>query len=187
MKPFLNTALAAVIALTMLASPLEALIVYTPLRTTIENDGRTQTDLNRDGVPDFLVSVVSQRFQEGRCLGRDGFMVSVTIRPLQPEGGIVVAFPGQVQLLPLGTEIDSGSNFELDRAENIFRYIGCPADRNFAGYIGQQFVVNGNVRYAWAYMTVQMTSGYTVLVTVTGYAYETIPGLSIVTGQLVGI
>ena len=50
-------------------------------------------------------------------------------------------------------------------------------------YLGLKFVVNGNTHYGWARLSV--SSGF-VTATLTGYAYETIPNKSIITGKTKG-
>ena len=52
-------------------------------------------------------------------------------------------------------------------------------------YLGLKFFINGKVHYGWARLNVHWyvpdVSG-----TLTGYAYETVPGKSIITGQTKG-
>ena len=54
-------------------------------------------------------------------------------------------------------------------------------------YLGLKFTAGGNVHYGWARFNVTLVNpspiGYGFHVTLTGYAYETIPNKPIITGQ----
>ena len=58
-------------------------------------------------------------------------------------------------------------------------------------YLGVNFQVNGQTHYGWARLSVLLHcgrgGGCTFVVTLTGYAYETIPGKSINAGQTSGL
>ncbi len=188
MKPYLKTALAACVALTMLTSPVQALIVYTPLQTTVSDSGYILIDLNRDGRPEFKVYLNSTRDRRTLC---NGFFpiwsVAVGIEPLTVGDGVVVSSHQQAQLLAAGQQVSGGSNFEYNTSENIFYYHGCPVARDIPGYLGLALPLRDGQHYAWVYVHVSLYYSEHAQVTVTGYAYETIPGMSIVTGQLAGM
>jgi len=52
-------------------------------------------------------------------------------------------------------------------------------------YLGLEFQINGRTHYGWARLSVQVGYVY-VNATLTGYAYETIPGKSIIAGKTHG-
>jgi hypothetical protein len=54
------------------------------------------------------------------------------------------------------------------------------------GYLGLEFTLNGQIHYGWAEMSVGLKRGRLLTVTLTGFAYETIPGKAIKTGQKTG-
>jgi len=185
MKATFTSALAVTVALTILATPVAAIIIYTPLRTTVNDDGEIPIDLNRDGTPDFTVQVSSRRGVIV-CRGNPTFIVSVKIIPNNAGGGVVTSSPSIAQLLPLGADISSSSNFEFNNPETIFAYNGCPMTRAVAGYVGLAFQINGATHYGWTYVQVYMEA-YSVRTTVFNYAYESIADRDIVTGRLVGM
>jgi hypothetical protein len=57
-------------------------------------------------------------------------------------------------------------------------------------YLGLKFVINGKVHYGWARLNVTFGTGSSpanvpVFATLTGYAYETIPGKAIIAGNII--
>ena len=56
-------------------------------------------------------------------------------------------------------------------------------------YLGLQFTINGHIHYGWARVAVTRGTGrqkFSILATLTGYAYETIPNKPIITGKTKG-
>jgi hypothetical protein len=54
-------------------------------------------------------------------------------------------------------------------------------------YLGLKFKINGKFHYGWARVSVKVLKGqFKITATLTGYAYETIPGKSIIAGQTKG-
>jgi len=56
-------------------------------------------------------------------------------------------------------------------------------------YLGLQFTINGHIHYGWARVAVTRGTGhqkFSILATLTGYAYETIPKKPITTGKTKG-
>jgi hypothetical protein len=51
------------------------------------------------------------------------------------------------------------------------------------GYLGLSFQLNGETYYGWAQLSVNKKSGKGITATLTGYAYEAIPGMPINAGQ----
>ena len=186
MKLFLKAALAGVLALILFTSPMQALIVYTPLRTTVNDNGSIGIDLNRDGTPDLYVALrtLEERPDPG-CGFRRRFQVDLNVA-LDTPGSGVIGSPGRAYFLPIGTEVDSNSDFQYDARELLYHYEGCPIRRQASGYLGATFLIAGESHYGWTYVLLQITSDNHAQVTVKGYAYETIPSMGIVTGQLVG-
>ena len=100
--------------------------------------------------------------------------------------------------LTQGARIGSGPQFEGSLATMAFFSVNCPFEHS-AGpwvdvvqhYLGLRFQVNGLTHYGWARLTVLLHCGRggcgSFVVTLTGYAYETIPGKSINAGQTSGL
>lgn len=56
-------------------------------------------------------------------------------------------------------------------------------------YLGLQFIINGQTHYGWARVAVTRATGNdknSILATLTGYAYETVPNKPIITGKTKG-
>jgi hypothetical protein len=53
-------------------------------------------------------------------------------------------------------------------------------------YLGLKFAIHGKVHYGWARVTMEFMDGRYPLATLTGYAYETIPGKPIIAGATKG-
>jgi hypothetical protein len=55
-------------------------------------------------------------------------------------------------------------------------------------YLGFKFAIKGKIHYGWARLSVAVKSsgGVSLTTTLTGYAYETIPGKSIIAGATKG-
>jgi hypothetical protein len=176
-----------------LAQPAEARIVYTPAHISIPlNGGLVQIDLNKDGVNDFALSNYSY---QTHGLG-DLFLKVVEdqstneIVDANSKGRVCAA------ALPKGAKVGPKSRFHQDPTKGLYmRFVGLGGSQssgtrfgpwfglNGQRYLGLKFVVNGKTHYGWA--RVKVMSG-SVSTTVTGYAYETIPGKPIVAGQTKG-
>jgi hypothetical protein len=160
-------ACAAGVGILALAEPTEARIVYTPANVKIiPNKGLIFFDLNHDGIPDFGLSNIYTHtsFQAA------GFLKVVQAQSANevwnyfqkdPTVGLAMAF----------------SNFEGT-------YFG-PWRKVKQAYLGLKFVIKGKTHFGWARVKGNFNS-FPYTATLTGYAYETIPGKSIKAGQTKG-
>jgi hypothetical protein len=184
---------AAGVGILALAQPADAKIVYTSANISIPlNGGLVQIDLNKDGVNDFALSNYSY---QTHGLG-DLFLKVVED---QSSNEIVDAnSKGHVcgAALPKGAKVGPKSRFHQDPTKGLYmRFVGLGGSQssgtrfgpwfglNGQRYLGLKFVVNGKTHYGWA--RVKVMSG-SVSTTLTGYAYETIPGKPIFAGQTRG-
>jgi hypothetical protein len=53
-------------------------------------------------------------------------------------------------------------------------------------YLGLKFQIHGKTHYGWARLSVQLQQNFQITATLTGYAYEIIPGKGIRAGQTGG-
>jgi len=182
---------------TIFAQPASAKIVYTPVNTTLTGSGHIKINLNHDGIKDFdIQSAVS----EVACGFGHEIHGVVTVKPT-PGDGVVASGPNATALAsgirvgPTGTFSNHQSlmtNFLVTRGcgHLPYRYGNwCSATSGFScsrtGYLGLRFLVNGQTHYGWAYTTV-MGGGSGLSVTLKSFAYETIAGRGITTGQTSG-
>lgn len=174
------TAVAA-LAVAPLAS---AEIIYTPVNVAL---GSYQLDLNNDGTPDFTLF---------RC-HCGGSHTSWLLLGLDVPGNAVR--PGRnteigAGPLPVGALVGNKQSF----ITQTFYYGVWMADAFFYGtisdqggpwinatnkYLGLKFLIDGQVHFGWARLTVGSWKLGEATATLTGYAYETIPGRLIHAGQ----
>jgi hypothetical protein len=185
---------AVVISLLVSPKPSEARIVYTPTHVNINSP--YSLDLNHDGITDFTLGQIHSRKFSG-CFGYD---VSDELADGVAKGNGVVASPyGFAAALNRGVEIGAGQRFTpyapemVYVAQNWTHVLLCHIVQILVGpwanvsnlYLGLEFQINGKIHYGWARLSVQV--GYVYInATLTGYAYETIAGKSIIAGQTTG-
>ncbi len=176
------TAASAVgVAILAAAQPAEAKIVYTKTRKTITT---FSLDLNHDGIPDFNIGFCS-------CVPHGN---GVTISSSRNIGNGAIeqpGFPYSAAALPGGAPIGPKQVFGSGYANAglgmafIGSYVSGPysvgpwaGGKN--GYLGLRFMIQGQVHFGWARLTITKHIGQVVL---TGYAYETIPNKHLRAGQ----
>jgi hypothetical protein len=168
--------------------PAEAKVAYTSTNVTVSGNGFFTIDLNHDGVTD--VSVVSS----GRsvfCTTGPGSSGSVYALP--NAGAETVANGNFVLALVSGAGIGPKRSYYLSEGL-MLQYSSClyPPHTNLGAwqnvtnrYLGIRFQVNGHVHYGWARLSLKEGKVGPV-VTLTGYAYETIAGQRITAGVTSG-
>ena len=161
------------------AQSAEAKIVYTPANITIASRSVVPLDLTNDGVAEFVIS--NWQYDQINHL---------SIIHRQPSNEVIsqVQAPGPAADLPLGVQIGPNRFFEgvgsmatFGSQSGIIFFSGGPWKDAHNRYLGLKFVVSGETHYGWARMTVSRT-----VVTLTGYAYETVPNKPILAGQMSG-
>jgi hypothetical protein len=189
-------ALVTVLALTQ---PSEAKIVYTPANIGIGANQKYNLDLNHDGVTDFTIQYYSSWTNSCR------FFSYLSLQPAS-SNRVVYAFDGLGEFaaalgraIPIGRS--SGFSFRGQgqtmadfhaRVPDCFLAADGPWVNAVDRYLGLSFQKNGHTHYGWAKLNVQLHSFHYrcefgascyFIATLTGYAYETIPGKAIITGQ----
>jgi hypothetical protein len=169
--------------------PAEARVVYTPVGATISGNGSLQLDLNHDKKTDFTVVSYFKAIQcPGQGFGAFGF---VTVTPTKGNGVV-----GNSWAAALAAGVSIGSSQSFFGAQALMAdFSTClyPPHTNEGvwlgvtnGYLGLEFNLNGQIHYGWAEMSVGLKRGRLLTVALTGFAYETIPGEAIKTGQQSG-
>jgi len=168
------TAIGAACAGTIAAPPsAEAKIVYTPVNRNILFNGKSILDINNDHVADFVFTAWG--------LGNVG---AAGVLPLNSNHVLTGVLHGYSALaLPAGAIIGPGAGFTAQRAE-MEGDCYCSGSLFYFGpwlnadnlYLGLDITINGQHHFGWARMT------FATEVTLTGYAYETVPGKAIVAG-----
>jgi len=175
-------AAAAGVGLLALSSPCEAEIIYTPVHTGI---GRWYfLDLNHDGISDFTLQA-TESCDMNRCRS----WLQVYSAP--PQNAIAGKSQWAAVLWPgdkIGPKRRSWGAIAIEFASTSsgvrsgFRGAWANGGKGFKDhYLGLKFLIDGRLHYGWARLTT--TGGWPYLAVLTGYAYETIPGKSIIAGQ----
>ena len=185
-----GAALAGVFALT---EPAEARIVYTRTRKNVvchgggPCNGALNLNLNHGKSADFRVS----------CSSAAGFWKGLTVVPVNNNNRVWTSpgYPGRFVAAALykGAIIQSASNFRTDRQLSMFWSSECSTGQHGPWvnvknrYLGLKFLIKGKVHYGWARLsTPQQWDHNESWATLTGYAYETIPGRPIIAGKTHG-
>jgi hypothetical protein len=179
-------ATAAGVGALALSSPCAAEIIYTPAHTGI---GRWYfLDLNHDGISDFTLQATSA-CDENVCRSWLQVYSAPQSNAIAGKGGAAVLWPG-AKIGPKrrswgGSAIEEAvfsNNGTTSRGTSRFYGAWANGGKGFKDhYLGLKFLIDGRLHYGWARLTT--TGGWPRLAVLTGYAYETIPGKSIIAGQ----
>ncbi len=145
-------------------------------------------DLNHDGVRDFALHSSSGVTSCGDRGGLGGF---ARITP-STGNGVVVSVGDSAAVLPKGVPIDDTATFYHAQAI-VTSFLLCVEGQHIqvAGYLGLEVLIDGQMHYGWAQISIYASFGSSMrnsmTTTLVGFAYETIPGQSINTGQTSGV
>jgi hypothetical protein len=202
LNTYAQMAAAAGVSVLALAGSSEAEIVYTETYQVTHSGFPLYIDVNHDGVNDFMLRSTYYAGTAGVEVGLDASGIGdnlVAGRHFRSTSGY---FFSAASALHAGAKIGPKGNFSVRfpfMAVEIFNKIGTQYSdlAPWAGkgkgvknrYLGLKFVVDGEVHYGWARITV--TLGHNrqlgdVTGTLTGYAYETIPNKPIIAGRTTG-
>jgi hypothetical protein len=182
---------AAGVSALALTQPSEAKIVYTPAHHVIAINHSYLLDLNHDGIADFVL-------KNFYTTGSGEYGGYVGVRPKRSANEVWAAphcASTGVQLcaaaLPKGTKIGSKGSFrpeypqvEIMAASDVRGYRS-GSWFNVTRYLGLKFAIKGKTHFGWARLAVSVQH-FTFTATLTGYAYETIPGKAIIAGATKG-
>ena len=184
------------------AQPGEAKIVYTPAHAKVVFGQPLPVDLNHDGIVDFYL--VQERNASGdrlsACQYRHSFISSIGCSSSRGTNGIrTTDLRGRKfgAALPYGEKIQRGDQFAKRNVLLGGDVPGTGTNTLWYGpwvnrgkgvkhrYLGLKFKIKGRFHFGWARLTVA-TSLDMWTATLTGYAYETVPGKAIVAGKTEG-
>jgi len=186
-----------------LTQPAHAKIVYTPAHLGVGLHRPLGLDLNHDGIVDFT-------FLNSSGTGGDRHFLAVCQTATQTYKGYHICkgstnmvrekgvrFPNVAAALPRGAKIETRDPFAKAFVEMGYSFRGGSGTTRWYGpwmndgkgvkhrYLGLKFNIKGRFHFGWARLTVETTDKY-FFATLTGYAYETIPGKAIIAGQTKG-
>jgi hypothetical protein len=175
---------AAGVAMLAAVPPAAAEIVYTHTHVTIGAQSTFQLDLNHDGVVDFELQRCNETCQSGH-----GSVLHVVL----PVHGNQVLGGNEAGVVPQRGPIGPGQQFTSSTVNyGVFMATGGQYDGGywFFGawanqtnqYLGLKFLIDGQVHYGWARMTVTGVGNGNYTAVLSGYAYETTPNKGIPAG-----
>lgn len=184
----LRAAGASVLAL---ALPTEGKIVYTPTHQIVSYGQKyAYLDLNKDGINDFELgdyfaggsgSTAGIRAYQFPRNGANRIM-GKGVYPFALSGGRVIGpkkqFSRHAYRMASRIQNDSRTYFR-----GLWAKDGTGVKNH---YLGLKFAIHGKVHYGWARVTMKFMDGRKPVATLTGYAYETIPGKPIIAGATKG-
>jgi len=163
-------------------------VVYTPTDVRIVNGARLELDLNHDGIADFKLindlHISTTPF--GDDLSIKGAVKGNEVLESNPKHFYYFA-----NALASGVQVGPGASFRPHPANmayaslTAFTYVsGGPWKNATNRFLGLKFLINGEVHYGWARLTVSARKKQQeVHAVLTGYAYETVANQPIMTGQ----
>jgi hypothetical protein len=169
-----------------LAQPVEAKIVYHKTYLVIAGAERYNLDLNHDKITDF--SVVN--FFTTGCV--DSCVQDLYLKPAagNSEVGSIKSNFHFAAAMKKGSAIGPKAHFVtgsaiMREAFSAQSSVG-PWNNVKNRYLGFKFQIKGKTHYGWARLNVTGSGLGTIVATMTGYAYETIPNKAIVAGKTKG-
>ena len=203
LKAYAIAASSAGVALLAIAPPAEAKIIFTPAHKKIGM--HTLIDLNHDGISDFQLSLIRTSHCEGGCTTTGGIrhgtaftVTNATLRAygvakgnqLYGQGKFAWALPAHVSVGPNGRFPGGNLMAHVNAISGSNEYYSGKWAGKGAGvqhrFLGLKFKIHGKVHFGWARLNVTISPGATIIATLVGYAYETIPNKPIVTGRKMG-
>ena len=173
------------ISLVAFASTAVADVVYTPANVTLSGNGSIKIDLNHDAITDFVLRSALTAAYCGTVGG--GYTGTTKIVPAMGDG-VVVSHLNFAALLASGISVDASSTF-YNAGTIVARLTACnSSSKSASGYLGLEFLISGQIHYGWAQVAISVHSGFRpgMRTTLIDFAYETVPGRAITTGQIPG-
>jgi hypothetical protein len=165
------------------ASPdAEAKVVYTPAHVVIDQGMKFDLDVDHDGVVDFVFSNGGSTFiqlfgvipqDHANAVVDEGFCISSNLQPRNAPAA-----------LPSGQEIGKQLNFRpYGQCMRSFFYYDTQGHWQHVTnkYLGLAMRIDGQIHYGWVRLSTSGVLNFQAVLT--GYAYETEPGKSIVAGD----
>jgi hypothetical protein len=183
---------AAGVSLLACSPPAEAKVIFTntwiPITPTTAT---TNIDMTNDGVADFVIS--NHRIE--KCSFSFCSYATMKVLPQHSHNevwgngsyaaalrsGVTVGSKGQFKP---GHEVMAKATFDQGTEGSAYGSAG-PWKQTTNRYLGVKFIIDGEVHFGWVRIDVAEAVGG-IYAAVSGYAYETLPNKSIVTGQKSG-
>jgi len=179
---------AAGVGVLALSQPADAKIVYTKTHRVIEVGQHYNLDLNNDKVTDLVLSNVFT------CTTEEGSVCWDAADENAAPGNWAAGYPAARGYI-FASAMKPGERIGSGLGRRFYRYAALefvfaagrtgPWYKAGTRYLGVKFLIKGKTHYGWARLEVTGNFG-TVKITLTGYAYETIPNKPIIAGKTKG-
>jgi hypothetical protein len=192
---------AAGVSAIALAPPADAKIIYTKTNTPILVNTPYLLDLNHDGTTDFTFLYGESNYSNHDFYIKwAGFIVQGSQITKGFYNSVVTTQPNRFGFaadLPPNAPVWKKRNFasqkehmavcEVTRTSLHSSAASSGPWRNVQSrYLGLKFSISGQIHYGWARLNVKLNKKCNFVITLTGYAYETIPNKLIFTGHTRG-
>lgn len=179
---------AAGIGALAMPQPARAQIVYTPAHIVLEAGTTVNLDLNHDGITDVAIVDRVSIGRSGHTFSARASLLAIPGTP--PYGGVARRYYNAAGAFRPGQKIGNSRSFDSQKDLMCTAYLGL--DYYFGSwmpfatnrYLGVRFPLNGKRHFGWVRMNTtwnETKSGIKALIT--GYAYETRPGVAIAAGD----
>jgi hypothetical protein len=170
----------------------EAEIVYTKAHRQIAPKTTLKLDLNHDGIADFSLKDTYSA-SSGGTVGRlsalpIGQRNQIWGHTIGSRAAYASALFAGARVGPKGEFLPGAGMMAATSLSGGLRPPGLgtctgPWANVTRRYLGLKFVITGKVHFGWARLNVTCSTRSSVTALLTGYAYETVPNRSIVTGR----
>ncbi len=171
---------AAGVGILALAEPAEAEVVYTPTHVKIAPNRTVGLDLNQDGTVDFTIQNLLSIYST--FARRDDLTVI-------PGDANEIVGHASASALKAGVKVGYSAGFSAGSKSMAFGtdqvgsfYCEGQWARTNGRYLGLKFTINGQTHFGWMRLSTTCEL-YKLQAVLTGYAYETVAGKAIATGQ----
>ena len=165
---------AATAAAFLLTSEADADIIYTPADITVNLPGSVNINMDGDGLNDFKIIV------SGLTYSVYNFIVPIYV---DRSVAVTTAITYIARNFAAGDPISNGGNFLNGNVYLVYQTgVGTIGNFTNAGYIGVRFKISGSYHYGWIHVA-SVEGDYTSL-TIDGWAYESVAGVSIAAGAM---
>ena len=133
-----------------------------------------------------MIDFVLRSSSQLTVCGNRGALVGSTKAKVRAGNGVVVTNLNFADVLVNGTTVDGNSNFRKGPVI-VTQFFLCEfRKQHVAGYLGLEFQLDGQTHYGWAQVAIDASFGTqtgSMTTTLVDFAYETVPGQEIKTGQ----
>ena len=186
---------AAGVGVLAIAPSAEAKVIYTPTHVVLTPNSYYRLDLNSDGVTDFTI-IQNNGEESSGVVSFEGLDAPALNKWIVTKGP-GATFPEDIKAGEMigprqysNGQFSSGNWYVFSAgwpARRAPRFHGWANDGKGATnrYLGLRFAINGQFHYGWARMSVRISRDECTT-TITGYAYETVTGKGILSGNTGG-